>query len=121
METGWPTPDLIFYVVIAAGTVVDTLQKLKDIAEMSSSLNTFKTVYKGLHTVNPAPGQMGKDGKPMPIKVGAVRYEELRKIKSKADCVVDLWIMMVGQTKGATNVINYKKPAVRPAVKPAGK
>ncbi|KAK7710798.1 hypothetical protein SLS64_005703 [Diaporthe eres] len=111
IQTGWPTPDRIFYVVIAAGTVVDTPQKLKDIAEMSSAPNTFKTVYKGLHTVNPAPEQMGKDGKPMPVTVGAVRYEELRKIQSKADCVVDLWVLMDGQTRGATKVINYKKPA----------
>lgn len=123
IEAGWPSPDYTrgFYVVIAAGTLVDTPQKLKDIAEMSSTPNIVKTVYKGLHTVNPKPEQMGKDGKPMPVTVGEVGYDELRKIKSKADCVTNLWVHMDGRTRGVTKVINYKKPAVKPAAKPVAK
>lgn len=111
MRTGWQMPERTFYFVIDAGTVVDTAQKLKEIAEMSSTPETFETVYTGLHKVNPAQEQMGADGKPMRVTVGAVGDEEFLKIKSKADCKVDLWVLMNGETKGATKVIKYKEPA----------
>lgn len=111
MRTGWQMPERTFYFVINAETVVDTAQKLKEIAEMSSTPETFETVYTGLHKVNPAQEQMGADGKPMRVTVGAVGDEEFLKIKSKADCKVDLWVLMNGETKGATKVIKYKEPA----------
>lgn len=114
MQSGWSMPKRTFYFVIEAGTVVDTAQKLKEIAEMSSTPETFETVYSGFDKVNPAQEQLGADGKPMRVTVGAVGDEEFLRITSKADCKVDLRVLMNGETKMATKVINYKKPAVRP-------
>lgn len=121
IDAGWQEPKRTFYFVIEAGTIVDTAEKLEEIAEMSSTPKTFETVYRGFDEVNHAQEQMGADGKPMRVTVGAVGAEEFLRIKSKAVCKVDLWVLMNGRSKGVTKVINFRKPAVRPAGKPAKK
>lgn len=101
IASGWKMPERRFYVIISSESLVDTPQKLQEMANMTSAPEVVDTVYIGLHGEDPKAAQMGNDGKPKAVQVGEVSWEELMEIRIKTKYDWGLWVVIDGKVRGA--------------------